>query len=57
MLGSAPDKHIDVLISGAAALDAELKWFKAKAAERGVDLAAEGRLSSLGPAPMPLVDC
>jgi hypothetical protein len=41
MLGSCPDKHIDVLISGAAALDAELKWFMAKAAERGIDLAAE----------------
>ncbi|KAG2437496.1 hypothetical protein HXX76_006145 [Chlamydomonas incerta] len=35
---AAPDGHLDVLVGGMAALQAELAWFKAKAAERGLTL-------------------
>lgn len=37
-LAAAPTAHFDVLLSGLAALQDELKWFCEKAAERSLDL-------------------
>lgn len=42
VLASAPDGHMETYLGGVAALVDELAWFKAKAAERGLDLAATG---------------
>ncbi|KIZ07289.1 putative Seed maturation protein PM36 like protein [Monoraphidium neglectum] len=39
MIASCPDTHVDVLVGGMAAIDLEIKWFKAKAEERSIDLA------------------
>ncbi|MEO1400310.1 MAG: TenA family transcriptional regulator [Cyanobacteria bacterium J06635_1] len=38
LLASAPITHFDVLLSGLSALQEELCWFRAKAAERSLDL-------------------
>ncbi|KAI8463492.1 MAG: TENA/THI-4 family [Monoraphidium minutum] len=40
MMATCPEHHLDVLLSGIAAIDVEVNWFKAKAKERGIDLAA-----------------
>ena len=40
VLGSAPDEHLDALLSGLGALKDELLWFQDKATERGLDLNA-----------------
>lgn len=38
VLGSAPDHHLDLLLEGLTALRDELRWFQAKAQERGLTL-------------------
>jgi thiaminase len=38
LLGSAPDTHLDTLLSGLGALQDELRWFQRKAQERGLSL-------------------
>lgn len=38
VLGCAPDSHIEVLLSGIGALTDELKWFRTKAEQRGIQL-------------------
>lgn len=38
LLAAAPVSHFDVLLSGMVALKDELNWFRAKAAERQLDL-------------------
>lgn len=38
LLASAPDAHLEVIVSGIAALTDELAWFKETARKRGLDL-------------------
>lgn len=48
MIAGCPDKHLDVLLGGAAAVDAEVKWFRAKAKERGINLDRTGPQQATG---------
>lgn len=43
LLASAPEPHQEVLLASLAALPADLKWFREKATERGLDLKNTGR--------------
>lgn len=38
MLTGCPEGHLESLVGGMAAIDAEIKWFQSKADERGIDL-------------------
>ncbi|GBF96417.1 hypothetical protein Rsub_09216 [Raphidocelis subcapitata] len=40
MIAGCPEAHLATYVGGMAAIDVELKWFQAKAQERGIDLAA-----------------
>lgn len=42
-LASCPDKHMEVLVGGIAALVDEMAWFKATCAERGMDVNSIGK--------------
>ncbi|MFE4106749.1 thiaminase II/PqqC family protein [Almyronema epifaneia] len=47
LLASAPYAHFDTLLNGLAALQAELTWFEAKAAERSLTLQAPPQATCL----------
>ena len=45
ILAIAPPHHFDVILGGLGALKDELNWFKAKAAERQLDLGTQKQLT------------
>jgi len=47
VLASAPDSHLEVLLSGIGALTDELNWFRQKAQQRGLQLENTGEGSGL----------
>lgn len=46
ILACAPDKHIEVIVSGIAALTDEINWFKSTAEKKGIDLANTGKTTA-----------
>lgn len=48
VLACAPDKHLEVLVSGIAALTDEINWFKSTAEKKGIDLANTGNKANRG---------